>query len=77
MNVSESFWNILLMLTKYLENILWHMGQNIWWHEKIFDHMFMDEWYLWMKMWMTNENGSTFSWMLAIYFFLQKIKQKK
>jgi len=33
------------------------MGQIIWWHGIILCHMFMDEWYLWMKMWMTNENG--------------------
>jgi hypothetical protein len=56
-------------------NIIWHIGQNIWWCGGIFCHMFMDEWYLWMKLLMTNENGRTLSWMLATICFLQKTKQ--
>jgi hypothetical protein len=69
------FWNILLMSTKYLKNILWHI-QNIWWHGRIFCHVFVDEWYLWMKMWMIIENGWTFSWMLSIFFFCEKLNKK-
>ncbi len=64
------------MSTKYLENVLWHMKQNIWWYGRIFCHVFMDEQYLWMKMWMINENGWTFSWMLAILFFCEKLNKK-
>jgi hypothetical protein len=37
----------------------------------------MDEWYLWMKMGMKNENGRNFSWTFATSFILQKIDQKK
>ncbi len=33
-------------------NFFWHVWQNICWYERIFFHMFMDEQYLWMKMWM-------------------------
>jgi hypothetical protein len=50
------FWNILLTSTKYFENIIWHMGHNIWWSGGIFCHVFIDECYLWM----INENGWTF-----------------
>ncbi len=71
------FWNILLTSTKYLENIIWHMGQNIWWCRGTFCHMFMDEWYLWMKMLTTNENGRTFSWMLATNCFFAKNQTKE
>jgi hypothetical protein len=44
--------NIMSMSTKYQENILWHTRQNIWWGGKILCHMAMDEWFLWMKIWM-------------------------
>jgi hypothetical protein len=71
------FWNILLTSTKYLENILWHMGQNIRWHGKILCHVFMDEQYLWMKMWRTNENGWKFSLTLANFFFGEKLNKNK
>jgi hypothetical protein len=53
------------------------MGQNIWWCGRIVCHVFMDEQYLWMKMWMTNENGRTFSWMLAILFLGENLNKKK
>jgi hypothetical protein len=39
-------------------------------------HVFMDEQYLWMKMWMINEIGWTFSWMLPILFFCEKLNKK-
>ncbi len=61
----DPIWNIMLMSTKYLENIIWNVGDNIWWYGGIFFHVFMDEWYLWIKMWMNNENGWTFPWTLA------------
>jgi hypothetical protein len=64
------------MATKYLENIIWHMGQNTWWCGGIFCHMFMDEWYLWMKMLMTNENGPNFSRMLATNCFCEKLNKR-
>jgi hypothetical protein len=37
----------------------------------------MDKWYLWMKMWVRNENGWTFSITFATSFVLQKLEQKK
>jgi hypothetical protein len=35
----KSFFNILPMWTRYLNNILSHLGQNIWWHGRIFFHV--------------------------------------
>jgi hypothetical protein len=52
------------------------MGYNIVWQEKIFYHVFMDEKYLWIKMWMKNENGWTFyeHWQ---HIFCEKLNKKK
>ncbi len=44
--------------------------------KNIFPHV-TDEWYLWMKMWMKNDNGWTFSWTFTTNFVLQKTEQKK
>jgi hypothetical protein len=57
--------NILLLSIEYLENIIWHMGQNIWWRRIIFYHLFMDEQYLWMNFWMNIGN----------IFFCEKLNQ--
>ncbi len=35
----------------------------------------MNEWYLWMKMWMKNENGWTFSWTFAIRYIPNRIQK--
>jgi hypothetical protein len=70
------FWNTLLTSIRYLENIIWHMGQNIWWCGRIFYRVFMDERYWRMINWMINENGWTFSSMFE-FFFGQKIEQNK
>jgi hypothetical protein len=35
----------------------------------------MDEWYLWMKMWMKNDNGWKFSWTFAIGYISNKIQK--
>jgi len=56
---------------EYLGNIIWHMGYNIVWHGGIVCHVSMDEWYLWMKMWMN------FFMNVGNIFFLCKTKQKK
>ncbi len=74
-NMSKCFWNILLIFTKYLENIIWHVWHNIWWCGRIFCHVFMDEKYVWMKMWMKIENGLIFSWTLAMIFFAKKLNK--
>jgi hypothetical protein len=71
------FWNILLTSMECLENIIWHMEQNIWWHEKIFCHVFMDEIYSRMKFWMTNENGWTFHECWQYTFFVKNWTKKK
>ncbi len=55
---------------------IWHMGQNIVWCGGIFYHVFMDEQYSWMKMWITSENGWTFSWTLATRQKHVKVYQK-
>jgi hypothetical protein len=36
----------------------------------------IDEWYLWMKMWMKNDIGWSFSWTFATSFVLQKKKKR-
>ncbi len=35
----------------------------------------MDEWYLWMKIWMQNDNGWVFSWTFAIGYIPNKIQK--
>jgi hypothetical protein len=70
------FWNILLMSIKYLENIIWHMRWNILWCRGIFCHMFIDEWYLWMKMWMTNEKWINFFMNVGNKYFCVKLNKR-
>jgi hypothetical protein len=60
------FKNILHTSIEYLKNIFRHLGHNIWWHGKIFYHVFMDERYLWMK----------FSMNVGNKFFCKKLNKR-
>jgi hypothetical protein len=43
------FKNILYMSSKYYEKCFLHIGHNFCWHGKIFCHVSMDEWSLWIN----------------------------
>jgi hypothetical protein len=76
-NVSGSFLEYFFDIDKIFKEYYWHMRHNILWCGKIFCHVFIEKRYFWMKMWMKNGNGRTFSWILVTYFLLWKTSQKK
>jgi hypothetical protein len=75
--MNESFLEYFVDVDGMFGNIIRHMGQNIWWREKIFCHVFMDEIYSRMKFWMTNEKGLTFRECWQYTFFCENWTKKK